>query len=40
MLAAILEFGDIRLKAPAPLYPDQPLPATLNHYSLRFEFAA
>jgi cytochrome P450 len=39
MLAAILENTEVRLKRPVRLKPDQPLPATLNHFALRFELS-
>jgi cytochrome P450 len=37
MLAELLTDIQIRLKIPARLTANQPLPATLNHYKLRFE---
>jgi cytochrome P450 len=37
MLAEILENTEVRLKRPVRLKEDQPLPATLNHFGLRFE---
>jgi cytochrome P450 len=37
MLAAILERARVRLKHPTRLIAGQPLPATLNHFGLRFE---
>jgi cytochrome P450 len=37
MLAAILDRARVRLKHPTRLMAGQPLPATLNHFGLRFE---
>ncbi len=37
MLAAILDRARVRLKRPTRLMAGQPLPATLNHFGLRFE---
>ncbi len=37
MLAELLAGRQVRLKPPTRLDPNQPLPATLNNYSLRFE---
>jgi cytochrome P450 len=37
MLAELLTDTQVRLKAPARLTAGKPLPATLNHYKLRFE---
>ncbi len=37
MLAAILENTEVKLKPPLRLNENQPLPATLNHFGLRFE---
>lgn len=36
MLAALLDEREIRLKDPERLSPDQPLPGTLDHFTLRF----
>jgi cytochrome P450 len=37
MLAAILDRARVRLKHPTRLIAGKPLPATLNHFGLRFE---
>jgi len=37
VMAALLENRGMRLKAPARLKDEEILPATLNHYALRFE---
>jgi len=37
VMAALLENSQLRLKDPTRLAVDQLLPATLNHYALRFE---
>jgi len=39
MIAGILDHSRIRLKDRARLSPDRLLPATLNHFTLRFELA-
>jgi hypothetical protein len=40
VLAALLDGEHLRLKHPARLRPDRPLPGTPDNYSLRFELAA
>jgi cytochrome P450 len=37
MLAAILENTEVRLRRPVRLKEGEPLPATLNHFGMRFE---